>query len=398
MQLIEGHSPISYILKHLKVSGTGLIILAAILLAIPDIHAQETVKRPSVGLALSGGASLGIAHLGLLKVLEETGLRPDYISGVSMGSVIGGLYAIGYSTDSILSILRSEDLNDVITNKIAEDHIIYLEKNNFQNNIISIPVSGKKVNLPSGVTNGQVIENFLSFYAWPAARINDFSKLPIPYVCVAADILTASIVDLKKGYLPDAIRASLAIPSVFTPVKLDSLLLLDGGIYRNFAPQEVMDLGADIVIGSYTGFRWRDENELESISDILKQVSFSLSYSDYEQQKKLADYLIVPDLKGFSSMDFSRVDSIYHRGYLAAVPLREKFIRLADSLDKFGPQKPLADILDKDYYTFDRIDIKGNQKYTDRQINGILDVYSGDSVNQYMMLEKIEPALWQELV
>ncbi len=323
----KAHGLTSNILSHLKLYRTGLVFLASLLLLNPDIHAQETTERPSVGLALSGGGSLGIAHLGLLKVMEEAGLRPDCIAGVSMGSIIGGFYAIGYSADSLLNILKSEDLNDLLTNKINEDKITYLEKNNFKNSIISIPVSVKKVNLPSGVTNGQVIENFLSFYAWPAAVISDFSKLPIPFTCVGSDILTASFVDLKKGYLPDAIRASIAIPSVFTPIKIDSALLLDGGIYRNFPPQEVIDLGADIVIGSYTGFHWKEENELEGISDILKQISFSFSHSDYEEQKKFADYLIVPDLKGLSSMDFSKVDSIYHRGYVAALPFRERFIQ-----------------------------------------------------------------------
>ncbi len=387
--MTKENGPMAYILTYLNLQRTGLIILAILLLS-SKIQAQETSDRPSVGVALSGGGSLGIAHLGLLKVMEEAGLRPDCIAGVSMGSVIGGIYAIGYSVDSMLNILKSEDLNGIITNKINEDKIIYLEKSNFQNSIISIPVSGRKVTLPSGVTNGQMIENFLSFYAWPAADISDFSKLPIPFTCVGSDILTARIVDLKKGYLPDAIRASIAIPSLFTPVKIDSALLLDGGIYRNFAPQEVIDLGADIVIGSFTGFHWKGENELESISDILRQVSFSLSYSDFEYQKKLVNYLIVPDLKGFWMLDFSKVDSIYHRGYVAALPYKERFIQLADSLNKIGPQKPIVNILYKDYYTFDRIDIKGNKNYSDRQILGILDIYSGDSVNKYMLLDKID--------
>jgi NTE family protein len=381
--------PTGYILTYLNLQRTGLIILAIFLLS-SKIHAQETSERPSVGVVLSGGGSLGIAHLGLLKVMEEAGLRPDCIAGVSMGSVIGGMYAIGYSVDSILKILKSEDLNGIITNKINEDKIIYLEKNNFQNSIISIPVSGRKVNLPSGVTNGQVIENFLSFYAWPAADINDFSTLPIPFTCVGSDILTARAVDLKGGYLPDAIRASIAIPSVFTPVKINSALLLDGGIYRNFPAQEAIDLGADILIGSFTGFQWKGENELDNISDIIKQISFSMSNSDYENQKKLVSYLIVPDLKNFSFLDFSRVDSVYRRGYAAALPFKERFIQLADSLNKFAPQEPPVNILTKEYYTFDRIDIEGNKNYSDRQIMGILDIFRGDSVNKYMLLDRID--------
>ena len=366
------------------------LILFSFLLSTHCIHAQETVTRPSLGLALSGGGALGIAHLGVMRVMEESGLKPDCISGVSMGSVVGGLYSLGYSIDSILNIFRYNDLEGAITNKIPEDKIIFLEKRNIQNSIISMPVSFRKLTLPSGLSNGQVMESFISFYAWPAADINDFSKLPIPFTCVGSDILTARFVDLKTGYLADAVRASLAIPSVFTPIKIDTALLLDGGIYRNYAAQEVLDLGADIVIGSYTGFHWKGENELESISDILKQISFSISYNDFEQQKKLTDYLIEPDLKGLLSMDFSRVDSIYQRGYRAAVPFREKFIRLADSLNRFGPQKPATYIMNKDYYTFNNIEITGNRNYSDRQIIGILDMNAGDRVDKYMLKEKMD--------
>ncbi len=388
MQLAKTYYPLSFFFSHKRFHGIFAIIIISLLTVNPAVRAQEPAKRPSLGLALSGGGALGIAHLGVLKVMEEAGLRPDCIAGVSMGSVIGGMYAIGYSADSILKMLKSEDLAGVITNQIDEDKIIYLEKNNFRNNIISIPVTSKKVNLPSGVSNGQVIESFLSFFAWPAAGIDDFSKLPIPFTCVGSDILTARVVDLKKGYLPDAIRASLAIPSVFTPIKIDSALLLDGGIYRNFATQEAVEMGADIIIGSYTGYRWKEENELDNVADILKQISFSLSYNDFEHQRKLANYLIIPDLKGLSSLDFSRVDTIYQRGYAAALPFKEKFVRLADSLNRFGKQKPIADILDRQYYHIDRINIKGNRNYSDRQITGILDLRGGDSVNKYTLMEK----------
>jgi NTE family protein len=374
----------------IRILRTGVILLSAFILHNPEVPAQESGDRPHIGLALSGGGALGIAHLGVLKVMEESGLRPDFIAGVSMGSIIGGMYSIGYSADSILNLLHSIDLNGAISNKIPENKIIFFEKRHFQNSITSLPVSFKKARLPSGLSNGQVVENFLSFYAWPAADINDFSRLPIPFTCVGVDILTDRWIDLKKGYLPDAIRASIAIPSVFTPIKIDSALLLDGGILRNFPAQEVIDMGADIVIGSYTGFKRRDEKELQSLSDIVKQITMARSYNDFEQQKKLVRYLVVPDLKGLPSYDFSKVDSIYQRGYKAALPFKNKFTRLADSLNKFGFQKPPANILNKEFYTFYRIEINGNSNYSDRQILGVLDIAQGEQVNKYMLKEKIE--------
>jgi NTE family protein len=300
------------------------------------------------------------------------------------------MYSVGYSADSIHKLLNLIDLNGAIANKIPENKIIFLEKRHFQNSIMSLPVSHTRVRLPKGLSNGQVIENFLSYYAWPAADINDFLKLPIPFMCVGADILTDRIVDIKNGYLPDAIRASIAIPSVFTPIKIDSSLLLDGGIIRNFPAREVIDMGADIVIGSYTGFRWRTEEGLESVSDIIKQISLSRGYNDFVQQKKFVRYLIIPDLKGLSSADFSKVDSIYERGYKAALPFKDKFITLADSLNKLGARKPLVSILKKEYYSFDRIEITGNDKYSDRQIMGVLDISTGEKVNKDMLGDRID--------
>ena len=170
-------------------------------------------------MVLSGGGALGIAHVGVLKVMEEAGLRPDYITGTSMGSIIGGLYALGYNADSLHKICKSVNWDLIMLNTIPQNRIIYHEKKHFNNSIISLPVLSKKIKLPSGMISGQQIENYLSYYGWPAADINDFSKLPIPFACVATDLLTVKNIVLRKGYLPDAMRASSTIPSVFSPIK-----------------------------------------------------------------------------------------------------------------------------------------------------------------------------------
>ena len=128
-----------------------------------NILAQETTRRPTIGLVLSGGGAHGIAHLGVLKVMEEAGLRPDYITGVSMGSIIGGMYALGYTADSLQKLLNTINWEDILSNKIPENKVIFLEKNHFYNSIISLPLASMKVLLPSGLINGQLIENTLSF-------------------------------------------------------------------------------------------------------------------------------------------------------------------------------------------------------------------------------------------
>lgn len=361
-----------------------------LLSAAPAAQGQAPVKRPSLGLALSGGAAHGIAHLGVLMVMEEEGLRPDCITGVSMGSIIGSLYSLGYSTDSIYSILKATDWNTNLSDKIPENKVVFVEKEHTDNSLISLPVVFRKLKLPAGLIKGQQVENMLNYYLWPAADIDDFTRLPLPFLCVGTDILTGKPVVLKKGYLPDAIRASIAIPSIFTPVKIDTALLVDGGAVRNLAVSEAFDLGADIIVGSYTGFKILTEEQLETVPEIVRQLSFLRSYDDYEQQKKLVDILIEPEVKDLSIANFANVDTLVARGYRAAEPFRERFRRLADSLARLGERSEPPDILNKLYYSFDHIEINGNSNISDQEILGVLDFGPGEYVNKETLKEKIE--------
>jgi len=351
---------------------------------------QGTQRRPTVGLVLSGGGAHGIAHLGVIRVMEEAGLRPDYITGVSMGSIIGGMYSLGYSGDSLYKILKMMNWQLLLSNKIPENKIIFLEKNNYHNNIFSLSISSGKLTLPSGLINGQQIENALSYYLWPAANISEFSKLPIPFMCIGTDIINYRKVDLTKGYLPDAIRASSAVPSIFTPIKIDTLLLVDGGLIRNFAASEAKEMGADILIGSYTGFQAYKEEDLQTVSGIVKQIAFSRSLEDFREQKKLVDILINPQTKKLSKSGFDNVDSLVRKGYEAALPYKGYFRRLADSLNLIAGQKPLEKILDKQFYQFDRIDIEGNKIYSDNQVLGVLDIDPGARTDKQMLNDRIE--------
>jgi len=355
-----------------------------------SINAQDNRERPRVGLVLSGGGAHGIAHLGVIKVMEEAGLRPDLITGVSMGSIIGGLYSLGYSADSLQKILKGINWKVILSNKIPENKVIFLEKEHFANSAISLPLSSRKILLPSGLINGQQAENMLSYLAWPAADINDFSKLPIPFLCVATDIIRYKKVDLKTGYLPDAIRASFSVPSIFTPLKIDSLLLLDGGLIRNFAATEARDMGADIIIGSYVGFNGYKADKLMTIGGIMEQIAMFRSLDDFEDEKKLVNVLIRPNTNKLSIIQFDNVDSLIQRGYEAALPYKQYFRKLADSLNKIGPQKPIKYILNKKSYIFSQIEITGNRTYSYEQILGVLDIKPGQKVDKELLTDRIE--------
>jgi NTE family protein len=379
------------VIIHLFKLILKISLSALFLISIPvNSESQEINRRPSVGLVLSGGGAHGIAHLGVIKVMEEAGLRPDCITGVSMGAIIGGLYSLGYTADSLYKLLKTTSWNTILSNKIPENKVVFLEKAHFYHSMVSLPLTSKKVKLPSGIISGQQFENTLSFYTWPAADINDFSKLPIPFMCLAADIITFKKIELKSGYLADALRASSAVPSVFTPLKIDTLLLLDGGFIRNFAVDEIREMGANIIIGSYCGFHGLSEDELQSATGIVRQIALFRSLDDFQEQKKLVDVLIEPDTRNFSISDFENVDSLFQKGYEAAKPFKAYFKMLADSLDRIGSQPPLETISNKQYYKFKKIEITGNKIYSDSQIRGVLDIEPETNVDRYQLRDKIE--------
>jgi NTE family protein len=348
------------------------------------------VSRPKVGLALSGGGADGLAHIGVLKVMEEEGLRPDYITGVSMGSLIGAFYSAGFSADSLEKLCRNIDWNLIVSNKTPLSKIIFMEKDHFYNSIISVPLTSKKLKLPSGLINGQQLENFLSYSLWNVADINDFSKLPIPFMCVATDLITCSKAELWTGYLPDAVRASSAVPYIFTPLKIDTMLLVDGGVIRNFAAEEIKKMGADIVIGSYTGSKYRSENELGTVTEIMIQLGFFPSINDFRNQTKLVNYMIEPRTDDISPTSFESFDTLIMRGYRAALPFRHIFRSLADSLNRLGQANQVNPIAGPKIYIFDTIRIKGNKIYSESQIKGVLDISPGKPVDRNMLSEKID--------
>jgi NTE family protein len=390
MELSIKISPVPYIIPYGKAIMKFALIVFVFLAFQNNSVGQSTADRPKVGLTLSGGGACGIAHVGVLKVMEEAGLRPDYITGVSMGSIIGGMYSIGYSADTIAYLLRIADWDNILTGRIPESKVIFPEKRHFMNSIISLPLTLKKVKLPSGLINGQQIENTMSYFAWPAADINDFSKLPIPFLCLATDIINNRKVILNKGYLPDAIRASIAVPSVFTPIRIDSMLLIDGGFIRNFAATELKDMGADILIGSYTGYKQHTADQVETVSDVVKQLGMIRSVQDYQEQKKLVDFIIEPDISNCSISGFENSDTLISRGYRAAAKFRERFRKLADSLNRIAPPKAPENIFNRQTYSFDRVEINGNKVYSDDQILGVLDIKPGDAVDRNNITDKIE--------
>ena len=312
-----------------------LLLLLVCLLPQLVFGQQAPGTRPKIGYVLSGGGAKGMAHVGVLKVLEEVGLEPDYITGTSMGSIIGGLYSIGYSAEEISTMIENIDWGTVLTNEIPANQVIMARKHEYHRYLLEMPIYHKKVQLPSGLIEGQKLSQLFSELSWRQAGVDDFADFPIPYVCIGTDLLRGEMVEMNSGDLSSAMRASMAIPSVFTPVIRDTNhILVDGGVLRNFPVQEAIDMGADIIIGIYVGFeREMSPDELRSLTSVMTRTSLLTGAHDVEDQIQFVDYLIVPDLEGYTASSFSSGMDIMNRGEEAARDKIDQLRALADSVN-----------------------------------------------------------------
>jgi NTE family protein len=356
-----------------------LFISISIFILTPILSfSQDSVRvRPKVGLVLSGGGAKGMAHIGILRAMENAGLTPDYITGTSMGSIVGGLYAIGYSADEIEEIASRIDWDAALSNRIPLNEITIEEKEYYGRYLAELPIEGWKPGLPKGLIEGQQLSELLSRLTRPAHDIEDFSQLPIPFACVGADIATGEPVLLCKGSLPQAIRASMAIPTVFTPVEIDGRLLVDGGLVRNFPVEEVIGMGADIVIGVFVSHDLNSKDELDNLISVLTQAAFVTSAFDSRKQCEMVDIYIEPSLKDFKAGSFKEWKEIIEIGNEKGKEFEEVFRQLADSLKAIGPLKQVNKLKAKNEYLITDIIISGNDKITPEIIKGKLHIKEG---------------------
>ncbi len=288
------------------------MVLVACALPLCGARAQR------VGVALSGGAARGLAHIGVLRVLEEAGVPVDVITGTSMGSVIGGLYAVGYTAAQLDTIVRTEDWLRLLTDPVDRRDLAVDRKFTEDHYLVTLPIERGGIKLPRSVVPGQRVSQLLTGLTWSAHPIRDFRALPIPFAAVATDLETSKAVVLDHGFLPDAIRASMALPSVFSPVELADTSVIDGGVIRNLPAQDARALGADVLICSDVTDPLEPRDSIVSLVDVLVQsVSFRVWDSEAVQRSK-CDVLILPDVRAFSTFGFARAREVIARGEAAA--------------------------------------------------------------------------------
>lgn len=349
-------------------------------------------SRPKIGLALSGGGAKGFAHVGVLKKLEELQIPVDYVTGTSMGAIIGGLYATGYSTDDLQNLAREVDWNELFDDSFSRQYLSMVNKRWDGRYLGSFPIGGKGVQLPSGLIAGQKISSLLTRLTTPVHHIHDFRELPIPFLCVATNIENGNAVQLDSGFLPDALRASMSIPTAFTPIVIDSMLLVDGGVARNLPVQDAFQMGADIVIAVDVGSPLLPAEEIVSFVDIIDQSIGFMKVESTMAERAMADMVIVPDLKEFTFMDFNDADTLIARGEQAIQDVLPQLQALSDSLRKspnFYYRKP-PPATRREMFFLRQIKIEGLKNVSPNIILAELDLEPPDWVSSERINDAVE--------
>jgi NTE family protein len=279
-----------------------------------------------VGLVLSGGSARGFAHVGVIKVLEERGIVVDVITGTSMGSIIGGMYATGYGPELMLEVAGGADWEFLFNDAAARENLPFERKAEVGGYVFTLPIRDGRPRLPGGFIAGQRIGQFLGLLTWQEHPVRSFAELPVSYAAVATDAETGDAVRLDHGFLPRAIRASMAIPTVFEPVEIEGRLLTDGGVARNLPAEDALALGADVLICSDVSKPLLPADSLGSLLTLLDQTMSYRSWESTLKQRELCDVLILPNIAGLSSTAFDKAVEWAQRGEDAA---REAITELA---------------------------------------------------------------------
>ena len=287
-------------------------------------------KNPKIGLSLSGGGAKGFAHIGVLKVLDSLGVKVDYISGTSMGAIVGGLYASGYTGKEIEKVVMETDFYTIIANEKNRKETTFFDKS-VDKYILNIPVKDGKFNvLPKAISTGQKNIYLLKELFKNVSSINDFSKLPIPFMCIATNLESGKIEIFEQGDLVSSIMASSAFPSLMDPVKINDSLYIDGAMTINYPSKPLKDKGIDIVIGVDLSQGLANRDNLQSAIDILNQVIDFGIQKETKNQYQYTDVNIHPDLTGITATSYDAKRAILDSGYVEA----KKYVETLSLLPK----------------------------------------------------------------
>lgn len=352
--------------------------------------------RPTIGLVLGGGGARGAAHVGVMKYLEEMGIPVDVVGGTSMGGLIGGLYALGYNAHEIDSLVRNVDWTVMMSDKVPDKSQTYEIRKGKERFLLHVPFGlnlnseerkrqrqirkllnqanassgdmGKEavakmgLEIPDGLLFGFNIRNLFTSTSVGYQDSLSFADLPVPYYCVATDMVNMSAKHWTSGNIVDAMRSTMAIPLYFRPVRINGMILSDGGTRNNFPVDIAKEMGADIIIGSEMPFN-RKSDELNSFASLLMQNITLMTSEELTKNRELTDVLLQHELKGYNTLSFDSVSiaNIIQAGYDMAKQHHDEFAAIAEKVaGKAVPVRHSAPVnIDKDKVKVGEVQFKG---------------------------------------
>ena len=389
-------------LRLARVAAAALVLAPALASAqTPEEPATQgpAADRPQVGLALSGGGARGGAHIGVLRALEELRVPVDYLAGTSIGAIVGGFYAAGWSTEDIEQLVQDIDWDSAFLNITPRQLRSFRRKRDDDSFLVRQRpgLNSGELELPIGLVQGQVIDLIISQYALPASTVDDFDDLRVPFRAVAADIATGEEVILSSGSLARAIRASMALPAALTPVEIDNQLLVDGGIAMNLPVEVARGMGADVVVAVDISAALREREELRSVLDMTTQLTNLLTREGVQRQRELLterDVLLQPEFDPeLSSVDFERMVEMIDYGYEITMRHRDELERYALDAEEYAAYVAARpDVFLRDPPTIDFIRLDNSSRIADNVIlTRMRDVILGEPLS----IETIELAINQ---
>jgi NTE family protein len=353
--------------------------LALLLFTLSGFAQQDSLK---VGLVLSGGGAKGLAHIGVLKVIEEHNIKIDYIAGTSMGAIVGGLYASSYNTTQLDSIFRKTDFSRIIRDKISYQSRSFFSREFGNKYVVSLPFEDFKVEIPSGLSKGQNLYNLLKKLSLVANK-DKFENMKIPFFCMATNLETAEAVQLDSGSLALAMTASGAIPSIFKPMEVNGKLLSDGGITDNYPIERLRRKGMDKIIGVNVQDSLVGKEQLETGIEVITQINNFRTIKDMREKRPKTDVYIRPNIKLYDVLSFDKGKAIIQAGEIAALKQINKLKKLPKQDDKTtsGQIKMgrfrLGDIVLNGDFSFPRSYITGKLDLRKGQIVSLSEINQG---------------------